>query len=199
MENTPKNLTYEEHQDKPPTPLIEAISRDEIKTPEQEKIEQNLGQEIVQQQIEQTRSVINDYSESSEINRDKYTASKEIDNNNEPILIHDPALIKHRVKQTMQDIQYNLSVADKTMSHIIHQPIIDQSSEVLNKTIFRSSGVLGGSILAFLGSLMYIIFVIYTGITYNFELFFIFLIAGFILGLVSEMIYKLFKNVIKHP
>ena len=114
-------------------------------------------------------------------------------------MIHDPALIKHRVKQTMQDIQYNLSVADKTMSHIIHQPIIDQSSEVLNKTIFRSSGVLGGSILAFLGSLMYIIFVIYTGITYNFELFFIFLIAGFILGLVSEMIYKLFKNVIKHP
>ncbi len=199
MENTPKNLSYEEHQDKPPTPLIEAVSRDEIKTPEQEKIEQNLEQEIVQQQIEQTRSVINDYSESSEINRDKYTASKEIDNNNEPILIHDPALIKHRVKQTMQDIQHNLSPTDKTMSHIIHQPIIDQSSEVLNKTIFRSSGVLGGSILAFLGSLIYIIFVIYTGITYNFELFFIFLIAGFILGLVSEMIYKLFKNVIKHP
>ena len=170
-----------------------------LKLLNRKKIEQNLGQEIVQQQIEQTRSVINDYSESSEINSDKYTASKEIDNNNEPILIHDPALIKHRVKQTMQDIQYNLSVADKTMSHIIHQPIIDQSSEVLNKTIFRSSGVLGGSILAFLGSLMYIIFVIYTGITYNFELFFIFLIAGFILGLVSEMIYKLFKNVIKHP
>ncbi len=199
MENTPKNSSYEGHKDKPPTPLIEAVSRDEIKTPKQEKIEQNLGQEIVQQQIEQTRSIINDYSESSKENRDKYTASKEIDNNNEPMLIHDPALIKHRVKQTMQDIQYNLSPTDKTISHIIHQPIIDQSSEVLNKTIFRSSGVLGGSILAFIGSLAYIIFVIYTGITYNFELFFIFLIAGFILGLVSEMIYKLLKNIAKHP
>ncbi len=199
MENTPKNLTYEEHKDNTPTPLIEAVSRDKIKIPEQKKIEQNLEQkEIVQQQIEQTRSVINDYSESSEKNRDQYTDLKEIDNN-EPVPIHDPTLIKHQVEQTMQDIQYNLSVADKTMSHIIHQPIIDQSSEILDKTIFRSSGVLGGSILAFLGSLAYIIFVIYTGITYNFELFFIFLITGFILGLVAEMAYKIFKNMTKHP
>ncbi len=195
MEKKPEKPIYENYENNPSTLLIESISQDEIEPKKQEEAQPT--QETIQQQIEQNRSIINNYSESLENNPQNYAFSKEA--NNEPLLIHDQTLIKHQVNQTIKDIQHNLGPVDKKISHVIHQPIIDQSSEILDKTIFRSSGVLGGSILAFLGSLTYIIFVIYTGITYNFELFFIFLITGFILGLMIEIIYKLLKNIIKHP
>ena len=95
-----------------------------------------------------------------------------------------------QTKQLFNNIRHYLPILDKQLSKVIHQPVIEEVSDKTSKTIARSSGVLGGSILAFVGSLSYLIFVKYVGITYNYTWVFIFFIIGFIVGLAIELLIR---------
>ncbi len=101
---------------------------------------------------------------------------------------------KFQAKQNLKNVRKDLGTTDRIISKIIHSPVLDKLSEKSSSSVARPSGILGGSILAFLGSLSYLIFVKYVGITYNYLFFFGFFIIGFIVGIFIEFILKLSRH-----
>lgn len=87
----------------------------------------------------------------------------------------------------LSHIRSKLSAPDKLGSKIIHNPVIRNISEVSSKTISRPSGLLGGGIVAFLGSAAYYYLTEHIGLQYNYLLFAIFFVGGFIVGLIIEL------------
>jgi hypothetical protein len=85
-------------------------------------------------------------------------------------------------------IQRQLKPADKVLSKVIHQPVVRAVSEVAAKTVSRPSGLLGGGIVAFLGSAAYLYFTKYIGLPYNYFLFTLLFVGGFVIGLSLELI-----------
>jgi flagellar biosynthesis GTPase FlhF len=81
----------------------------------------------------------------------------------------------------------------RAMSHFIHQPFIDNVSEVSGKTIGRPSGILGGATVALLGTTAYYYITKHYGYNYNSFVFLTLMACGFILGWVLEFTYKLLR------
>ena len=92
----------------------------------------------------------------------------------------------------LSHIRKRLNPIDQTASKIIHSPIIRTLSNKSSSTIARPSGLLGGAIVAFTGSLMYLFFAKTVGIKYNYLMYLILFIGGFILGLTVEFLFKVF-------
>lgn len=155
----------------------------------------NSTKEQINKDTEEQRSIIKNNTTPSSESLMINIAETESDTQ-QPTTVVDRYLVNHLTNKTIQDTQAKLKPIEKSFSKVINQPIIDKSSEILDQTIFRSSGIMGGSVLAFVGSLLYLLFVNYTGINYNFELFFVFLISGFVLGITIELVFKLIKKMI---
>jgi len=171
--------------------LLEANTTDNH---ESEVIDQAQQLEQLGKDTEEQRSIIENNASSSEtVVINKLETATDLER---PITVVDHDLVDHLTKKTIQDVQSELKPIEKPLSKIINQPLVDKSSEILDKTVFRASGILGGSILAFAGSVSYLLFVNYTGITYNFELFFIFLISGFVVGVIIELIFRVLKKTV---
>jgi hypothetical protein len=84
-------------------------------------------------------------------------------------------------------IRNKLKPADRAGSKLIHNPLVKNISEVSAKTITRPSGLLGGGIFAFLGSGLYYYLTKHVGLKYNYLLFLLLFVGGFILGLIIEL------------
>ncbi len=97
----------------------------------------------------------------------------------------------YTLNQSLKSIRRNLSPTEKQFSHIIHNQVVDQVSEVTAKTIARPSGLLVGGIAAFCSSVAVMVICRYFGYEYNYFIGIAAFIAGFALGLVLEAIYKL--------
>jgi hypothetical protein len=96
------------------------------------------------------------------------------------------------LKKELKHIRSRLGSTDKLGSKIIHNPVVRSISEVSSKTISRPSGLLGGGIVAFLGSGAYYYLTKHIGLRYNYLLFTLLFIAGFIVGLAIELgVYSL--------
>lgn len=103
--------------------------------------------------------------------------------------------LKHMAFQRIiKRTQRQLGPVSRSFSKVIHQPIIESTSEVAAKTIARPSGVLSGGITAFLGSSLFLWISRHYGYEYNFLLFFLFFIGGFFLGLLIEAVVMLVKK-----
>ena len=99
-----------------------------------------------------------------------------------------------KYKRTLQSVQRGLSTPEKTLSKVIHNPAVDAVSSAAEKTIARPSGLLAGSIFAFIGSSVYLYISKHYGYEYNFLLFALLFFGGFGLGLLIELVYKLIKK-----
>ena len=88
-------------------------------------------------------------------------------------------------------VRKQLSLSDKVLSRVIHQPIIDSISEVGAKTIGRPSGLLGGGFISLVGTTIYYWITKHYGYDYNFSVFLALAAGGFILGVVIELIFNL--------
>jgi hypothetical protein len=106
-------------------------------------------------------------------------------------------LKKQSYDRTMKQVRSKLPVAERSFSKLVHQPVINSVSELSGKTALRPSGVLGGSICAFLGSLGLLWAAKTYGFTYNYLVLFFFFVGGFFLGLLLEAVIRLFFR--KHP
>ncbi len=91
-------------------------------------------------------------------------------------------------QRKLKEVQRQLPARDRRLSRIIHQPAIRAVSEVAGSTISRPSGLLGGGIVAFMGSAAYLYFTRYIGIPYNYFVFALLFIGGFALGLLLELL-----------
>lgn len=90
-------------------------------------------------------------------------------------------------------IRRHLSPYGRAVSRIIHQPVIDTVSETSGKTIARPSGILGGGMVAFLGTLAYYYVTRHYGYSYNAFIFLLLLFFGFVAGWAIEMLWNIVK------
>ena len=91
---------------------------------------------------------------------------------------------------TMKSLRHRLSPVSRSFSKVIHQPIIEKTSEVIGKTVLRPSVSIGATTTAFIVGL----FLYLTARQYGFELrgsaIWIALLVGGFGGLIVEAIYK---------
>jgi hypothetical protein len=92
------------------------------------------------------------------------------------------------LRREIQHIQRNLPPVQRTLSKVIHQPAVRAVSEATGKTISRPSGLLGGGIVAFLGTTGYFYLAQHVGMAYNYFIVVLLLISGFALGLILELV-----------
>jgi hypothetical protein len=108
----------------------------------------------------------------------------------------EPRRINRELKQItlrreLQQIRRKLPLPERTLSAVIHQPVVRAVSEAAGKTISRPSGLLGGSLVAFVGTGAYLYLARHIGFTYNYLVFLLLLGAGFIVGLSLELLVYL--------
>lgn len=98
-------------------------------------------------------------------------------------------LKKITLQRELTQIRRKLSAPERTLSKVIHQPVVRAVSEVSGKTISRPSGLLGGGILAFVGSTGYLLLAKNLGFSrYNYVIFLALFAAGFVIGMILELI-----------
>lgn len=93
--------------------------------------------------------------------------------------------------RTLNKVQHRLPTPERVLSKVIHQPAVDKLSDISSKTIARPSGILSGGIFALVGSVLYLYITKHGGYDYNYFLFFICFVAGFVFGLFIELLMYL--------
>jgi len=111
---------------------------------------------------------------------------------NQPLYI-DKTVKKLRMKQSLSQVQRELTPMERSLSKLIHQPAVRAVSELSAKTISRPSGLLGGGLFAFLGSSAYLFMAKFIGFRYNYLVFLLLFVGGFVLGLVLELLLRLVR------
>jgi len=102
---------------------------------------------------------------------------------------------KTAYKQTLKSIRRQLPNNDKMFSGIIHQPVIEKISDISSSTIARPWGLLGGGIIALIGNTALLYMSRHYGFKYNYLMFAIFFVGGYIAVSIIEIIFKtLTKN-----
>lgn len=104
---------------------------------------------------------------------------------------------KQSYDKTMKQVRSKLPATERGFSKLIHQPLVSSLSDVGGKTALRPSGILGGSLCAFLGSVGLLYASKHYGFTYNYLMLFLLFIGGFLVGLLIEAVGRLLFR--KHP
>ncbi|MES2876720.1 MAG: hypothetical protein V4678_04610 [Patescibacteria group bacterium] len=63
------------------------------------------------------------------------------------------AKAKASYKKTMKETQAHMKPAERTFSKVIHNPVVEKTSEVAGSTVARPNAILAGSLTAFLFTL----------------------------------------------
>lgn len=144
-------------------------------------------QEQSPEQLEELRSTIDKHAEAASEHR-----PKKAERDQQPsVSVADK---KQSYTQTMHRVRSRLNPAGKAFSAVIHTPGIEQASELAGKTIGRPSGILGGGIVTTLG-VGGVFFVAHrNGFALSGSEFILLLIAGWILGILSEGLIKIFRR-----
>lgn len=100
--------------------------------------------------------------------------------------------IQHTLKQTayervLSKTRQKLPKPAQTFSKVVHNETVEKVSAVGASTVSRPSGVLGGSICAFIGSLIVLYMSKHYGFRYNYLLLFVLFVGGFMIGSVVEL------------
>ncbi len=103
-----------------------------------------------------------------------------------------PTVIDRQLKQItknrlLMNIQRKLPAPQRAFSKVIHQPVVRAISETAGKTVSRPSGLLGGGIVAFIGTTAYFYMAQHIGFTYNYLIVILLMVGGFALGLILEL------------
>jgi len=99
-------------------------------------------------------------------------------------------------KQLMNRVRKHMSKPDQAVSKLIHRPGIEKASEIGEKTVARTSGVLVGSIFSFIASLATYYFSRKNGYDMTYSIFIASFIGGFFAGLLIELIYKAVRSLL---
>jgi hypothetical protein len=97
-------------------------------------------------------------------------------------------------KRSMERVRSNLSRPGRILSRLIHNPVLETISEGAGRTAGRPSGILGGAVLALIGSSTLLYLARHYGFTYNYLIFAFLYIGGFFLGLLIEGLIRLIKR-----
>lgn len=106
----------------------------------------------------------------------------------------DKNIRKQSYKKTLTKIQSHLPKTQRSFSKFVHQPGIERASEVGSKTIARPSGLLGAGFFTFIGTTVFYFVSRQYGYEYSFTTFLALIAAGFVAGLMLELILKPFRK-----
>ncbi len=99
---------------------------------------------------------------------------------------------KASYKQHMSKLQAELPPSQRAFSKVIHNPIVEKTSDVVGGTIARPNAILSGAVVAFIAVLaVYLIAKHYGYVLSGFET-----IGAFIVGWVLGLLYDFFKVMI---
>jgi hypothetical protein len=126
-----------------------------------------------------------------QINEQSRTKQEAAQSGTEQPVAPTPAFVTRHLKlvtrtRLLKQVRQHLPLPEKAFSRVIHQPIVDSISETAGKTIARPSGLLSGGIFAFIGSGTFLYIAKHYGYRYNFFLWAMFFVGGFIVGLLIE-------------
>ncbi len=115
-----------------------------------------------------------------------------------PPVIHTKADRNQSFDTTMSHVRQNLSKPEQTFSKLIHSPVVEKTSEIAGKTVARPSGMVGAAIAGAFGVLSVYGIARFAGFGLTGSEMPLFLLLGFLAGLVVEGVYKLcFRRFIK--
>jgi hypothetical protein len=92
------------------------------------------------------------------------------------------------LNRELRQIQRKLPATQRAFSRIANQPLVNSISEPLGATFNRPSGLLGGGLLAFLGTSSYLYIAKHQGFAYNYFIFLLLFVGGFMVGLTLELL-----------
>lgn len=95
-------------------------------------------------------------------------------------------------RRTMKNTRKELRAPERLASKVIHQPVIEKVSDVASVTVARPSGILGGGLFALIGSFLLLWLTKKYGYEYNYLVFFMLFVGGFVLGMAAELVLKFF-------
>jgi hypothetical protein len=101
------------------------------------------------------------------------------------------SLKNHALQQNLRKVQRKLPAPERAFSKVIHQPIVEQISDVTSETIARPSGILVGGLFSVIGSLGVLVICRYYGYEYNFLIGLVAFVGGFICGISLEGAFRL--------
>jgi hypothetical protein len=96
--------------------------------------------------------------------------------------------------QTLRRVQKQLPASERTFSRVIHQPAVETLSDVVGGSLARPSGLLFAGLCSIISSLIILYICRHYGYEYNFLIGLVFMAGGFVLGLLLEAVYKIFKR-----
>jgi hypothetical protein len=108
----------------------------------------------------------------------------------EPVMLR-PLLTKAaNYRQTMQSLQHRMKPVSRRFSKLIHTPVIETTSEVIGKTLLRPSVSMGATTFAVATTSVLYLYARYYGFVLHGSEIWISLIAGGVIGLLGEALYK---------
>lgn len=97
-------------------------------------------------------------------------------------------------KDTLAKTQSELKGTSRTFSKIIHNRVVESSSELLSKTVARPTSILYGSILAFAVMLVVYLFAKKNGFELSGSELILLFAAGWILGIIADLLKKMISQ-----
>lgn len=139
--------------------------------------------------LEAIRSSIDKQATKTESTKQKHEADEHTDRGPGQVII-DRNIKQKAYSKELHRVRTHLPKAQRSFSRFIHSRGVEAVSEVGGKTVARPSGLLGGGIVAFGGTLALVLVSRHYGFTYNFFVFIALLITGFFIGLIIELIVR---------
>jgi hypothetical protein len=95
-------------------------------------------------------------------------------------------------RRTLTNARLHMGKPAQLFSKAIHQPVVEKISEAAAPTVARPSGILGGGIAALLGSVILLYVSKHNGYQYNYFVFFVLFVGGFVAGMAVELLIRAF-------
>jgi len=142
--------------------------------------------------IDKIQASIHEIAQSKE----ELNVERQSENNNqsESVLGMHREMKSQAYDQTIRKIHHRLSPVERTFSKLIHNKLAEPISDVSSNTIARPSGLVGGGIVALLGSIIVLYVARRYGFEYNLSIFFVLLGVGFVVGLVAELGFRVLRR-----
>lgn len=98
------------------------------------------------------------------------------------------------LNRTLARLHRQLPWFSKGFSKFTHQPVINNVSQIGEKTIARPYPILSGGIFALIGSSLVLYMAKHYGFRYNALLFVVLFVGGYLLGAILELVIRIFRH-----
>ena len=169
---------------------INVLSEDAGKHAERllSKLEHEKGSEDKEKAGENARHEVKAVFEAQNGNRGNLSQSKHSTPSAKPMKRAPKEMKEKEYKKTLKTIQKDMNPAERTVSKIIHNPVVEKTSEVASATVARPAAILAGSLSALIvTSAIYIIAKTYGYVLSGSEWIFAFFV-GWAIGLIIDWI-----------